>query len=400
MSITIDPMGEEYKWSSFNQGFVLSSFFIGYILTQIPGGWFASRFGGKWVYGIGILCTALLTLLTPIAAKLHIGFVIALRVAEGIGEGVTYPAMHAMFGEWAPPSERSRMVSLCYSGAYVGTIIAFPSSGALVDSSFLGGWPAVFYVYGIVGILWFVPWAYFIADSPAVHSTISQKEYEHIVFSLPPPKKESLLQLPWRKILMCLPFWAILTNHFANNWAFYTMLTWLPKYLKEVLGFDIKHAGFIAVLPYVAISFAWILSGIVADFLITRKIFSTTIVRKIFETLAFVVAGGTLLGAGYCHSVPVSVAFMTISTGFSGLCSSGFQVNHLDIAPNYAGLLMGLTNTAATIPGIVSPTLTGAIVGDDESDESRWQIVFWIAASIYAAALLFYLLFGSGKRQI
>ena len=68
------------------QGWILSSFFYGYIITQIPGGWLAGLIGGKIVFGIGIVMTAVLTLLTPVAAELHFGALIALRALEGFFE--------------------------------------------------------------------------------------------------------------------------------------------------------------------------------------------------------------------------------------------------------------------------------------------------------------------------
>ena len=67
-------------------GWILSSFFFGYITTQIPGGLLAQRFGGRWIVGIGTLMTALLTLLTPLAAYVGLWALILLRVAEGIFE--------------------------------------------------------------------------------------------------------------------------------------------------------------------------------------------------------------------------------------------------------------------------------------------------------------------------
>ena len=67
-------------------GWVLGAFFYGYLITQVPGGWLAERIGGKWIYGIGILMTAILTLLTPLAADLSVWALVALRVAEGFFE--------------------------------------------------------------------------------------------------------------------------------------------------------------------------------------------------------------------------------------------------------------------------------------------------------------------------
>lgn len=75
-----------YNWDSQTQGWILGSFFYGYILTQIPGGYLAGRYGPKWLLGFGILGTAVFTLLTPVAADFGAGYLIAVRVLEGIGE--------------------------------------------------------------------------------------------------------------------------------------------------------------------------------------------------------------------------------------------------------------------------------------------------------------------------
>lgn len=64
----------------------MAAFFCGYIITQIPGGWLAQRFGAKYIYGIGILMTAVFTLLTPLAADVSIWCLVALRVLEGLFE--------------------------------------------------------------------------------------------------------------------------------------------------------------------------------------------------------------------------------------------------------------------------------------------------------------------------
>ena len=75
-----------YDWDSETQGWILGSFFYGYILTQVPGGYLARKYGAKWLLGLGILGTVIFTLLTPVAADLGPGYLIAVRVLEGIGE--------------------------------------------------------------------------------------------------------------------------------------------------------------------------------------------------------------------------------------------------------------------------------------------------------------------------
>ena len=73
-----------------DQGRILGAFFYGYVITQIPGGYLAEKYGGKWLFGIGTFLTAILTLLTPVAAKASLPTLIALRVLMGLGEVHTY----------------------------------------------------------------------------------------------------------------------------------------------------------------------------------------------------------------------------------------------------------------------------------------------------------------------
>lgn len=68
------------------------------------------------MYGVGVLLTAIFTILSPIAAFVDFKFFIVVRVLEGLGEGVTYPAMHAMLARWIPPMERSKFAAYVYAG--------------------------------------------------------------------------------------------------------------------------------------------------------------------------------------------------------------------------------------------------------------------------------------------
>lgn len=54
----------------------------------MPGGRLAELFGGKLVYGFGVLVTAIFTFLSPIAARINFPFFIVVRVLEGMGEVV------------------------------------------------------------------------------------------------------------------------------------------------------------------------------------------------------------------------------------------------------------------------------------------------------------------------
>lgn len=85
-------------------------------MTQIPGGRLAEMYGGKKIFGYGILITAIFTLLSPIAARLSYPLFILVRILEGVGEGVTFPSMYAMLARWIPPWERSKFSAIVYQG--------------------------------------------------------------------------------------------------------------------------------------------------------------------------------------------------------------------------------------------------------------------------------------------
>jgi MFS family permease len=115
LSLAVDAMQDRFHWSNATQGYVLSSFFWGYILGQIPGGYMAIKYGGKVVFGTGVLCTAMFTLLIPICAP-HLGVLYALRAVMGLCESVTFPAAYVMASHWFPAKERSQLLAIMTAG--------------------------------------------------------------------------------------------------------------------------------------------------------------------------------------------------------------------------------------------------------------------------------------------
>jgi hypothetical protein len=141
-------------------------------------------------------------------------------------------------------------------------------------------------------------------------------------------------------------------------------------------------------MPYMAMVIVSWVAGVVADTLRSPKggSWSLRSVRLLMETVGFTVPGIALVMCGYTSSVTVAVTLLTISVGVNGCCYSGFNANALDISPTFAGVLFSISNTIATIPGIVSPILTGYLLGDHPGQE-QWRLVFYIAFGVYMAAL-------------
>jgi len=169
--------------------------------------------------------------------------------------------------------------------------------------------------------------------------------------------------------------------------------------MNAVLGFDISKNGLFSALPYLAMLTAGLVAGQIADLCRSRKILNTTYTRKLINTIALCGSAIFLATEGYIHCDRVlAIVLLCCSTGFLGLNYGGAFINHLDIAPRYAGTLMGITNTIATIPGMVSPLVVTAIT-HNSSDITEWRIVFYITGAIYIGGAVIFLLFASGREQ-
>lgn len=105
------------------------------------------------------------TILTPFAVHLGLPWLLACRACMGIGEGVAMPAMNQIVSRWVPVQERSRSLSLVYSGMYMGSVFGLLLSPPMIRSF---GWPSVFVGFGLLGIIWMYYWARHVQSSPQV----------------------------------------------------------------------------------------------------------------------------------------------------------------------------------------------------------------------------------------
>lgn len=384
----------DFEWDSSTQGLILASFFYGYVITQIPGGYLATKYGGKRIFLYGVTSTAVLTILTPPLAHLHTSLLIAARVLSGLCEGVTYPSIHAIWSRWAPPMEQSRITAFAFSGMYMGTVIAMPLAGILAEYV---NWEAIFYVFGLLALLWCFLWWWVVEDSPDQDRSITDQELEYLQNTIGVTEREVDCSPPWRAMLLSKPVWAIIIAHFTENWGFYTLLTSLPMFMRDVLEYPLDAAGILAAFPYILMAVVVQISGYLADTIRADGKLSTTHIRKIFTCGAYLGQAMFMLLTALIMSRGTSTVFLSLALGLGGLTWAGFGVNHLDVAPKYAAILMGISNTVGTIPGILSPALTGAIIKD--RTQSEWSMVFLVTAGVYTMGALLYGLMASGERQ-
>uniref|UniRef100_A0A672UNR1 Solute carrier family 17 member 8 n=1 Tax=Strigops habroptila TaxID=2489341 RepID=A0A672UNR1_STRHB len=385
----------QFNWDPETVGLIHGSFFWGYIVTQIPGGFISNKLAANRVFGAAIFLTSTLNMFIPSAARVHYGCVMFVRILQGLVEGVTYPACHGMWSKWAPPLERSRLATTSFCGSYAGAVVAMPLAGVLVQYI---GWSSVFYIYGMFGIVWYMFWLLHAYESPAAHPTISSEERVYIETSMGEGASlASKFSTPWKRFFTSMPVYAIIVANFCRSWTFYLLLISQPAYFEEVFGFAISKVGLLSAVPHMVMTIIVPIGGQLADFLRSKKILTTTTVRKVMNCGGFGMEATLLLVVGYSHTKGVAISFLVLAVGFSGFAISGFNVNHLDIAPRYASILMGISNGVGTLSGMVCPLIVGAMTKHKTREE--WQNVFLIAALVHYSGVIFYAIFASGEKQ-
>ena len=346
----------------------------------------------------------------------------------------------------------------------------------------LCSWSLVFYVFGALGCVWTVLWFSLTTNRPSdgrrclavAKEEVALIEYTNIAlhaaarrssanaddgpFEVDTASSNSQVEVtqrmrgasccegrsaqeccrtPWLALITHPAAYAIYISHFSMNWALYTFLTELPKFLKQRLDFDIKKAGVVEVLPYAAMFFTSLVGGKLCDALIralstpriaaclracvpaplarwTGTLTPRRIARTLFQGIGSMVPAVVLLFIPSAQSSTAGVALMTVAIGFTGFAYSGYAANPLDIASASASTLFSLSNTLATVPGIVSPALTGhlleaacvvdataAIAGQCTAASvlSGWRSVFIIASAVYAVGFAAWLLLMRGEQQ-
>ncbi|XP_029632985.1 sialin [Octopus sinensis] len=387
----------EFEWPEALVANVLGGFFYGYTISNIPGGILADKFGGKRVFGTALMLAGILTILHPAVTRVSGYLTLAIRICTGLVSGPLFPSMHSIWGRWAPPIERTKLMAICYAGPYMGNIITLMMSGFLCAKGFDNGWGSIFYVFGGATVLCSLVWFYIVYDSPLVHPRITPKEREFLDEAV--HAHTTVKSVPWKSIFTSRPMWAIIVAHFCYNWCNYTLLTVLPLFMKEVLYFDIKTNGMMSSIPYFGQFLGYTFIGPLADSLENKKIMSTRHMRVFLQTISFMGTAAFLIGTSYIHCTEamVAVALLFFAATFMGFSGGGFFVNHVDIAPSYAGVLFGITNCISALSGFLSPIVAKALTPNGTQHE--WQNVFFVCAGFCAFGALFFGIFAGGTIE-
>lgn len=401
LSIAGDAIQKEFNISSIGLGYILSAFGWAYVLGQIPGGWLLDRFGSKRVYGIGIFVWSVFTLLQAFVGQLSfVSAVVSLfllRMLVGFAEAPSFPGNARIVAAWFPTGERGTASAVFNSAQYFAAAVFAPVMGWLTHSF---GWPSVFLVMGLVGVLLSGAW-FRLIYSPRRHPLVNRAELDHL------EANGALVDLDhgavaagntpgWhyvRQLLQSRMLLGVYLAQYCINSITWFFLTWFPLYLVQERGMSILKAGFMASLPAMGGFGGGILGGMVSDWLLRRG-YSLSFARKAPIVVGLGLATSMVL-CNYVKSEVLIVGLMALAFFGKGLGALGWAVVSDTSPRQIAGLSGGLFNTFGNIASISTPIVIGYII--DATGSFEWALVY-VAANAGVAVFSYLLIVGRIER--
>ncbi|KAI8472147.1 MAG: carbohydrate transporter [Monoraphidium minutum] len=247
-----------------------------------------------------------------------------------------------------------------------------------------------------------------LALPPAVQRTAHQQQQKEEPDAAAAGAVGAAGAVPWRAFMTSRPVWAVTVAHFCFNWGYYTLLAWLPSYFELALGLDVQSSSFLTLIPYVAMAAMTPVVGPAADGLAARG-WPLTRVRKACQGVAFVGPAACMVacaaltpgappggGGGGSGEAGALVALLSLAFALSAWSRAGLYCNHQDLSPKYASALLGITNTAGAMPGVLGVTAAGYLL---DATGSWGAALFLPAAAAQLAGAAVYTALASSERQ-
>lgn len=376
ISIVAPFLKKEMGLTPTQLGLVFSAFAYPYAAMQILGGWLADKFGPRLVLAVLSAIWAAATILCGFSWGL--ASLIVFRVLLGIGEGGAFPAATRAFTYWMPAAERGFAQGITHSFARLGGAVTPPIVLLIVS---LYGWRESFIVLGVLSLVWTVFYVWLFRNTPVEHKWVSPEELKEIGVKATEMRKAATGKTPWNEMIKRM--WLVTFVDFCYGWSLWVFLTWLPSYLKDARGYDIKHLALFTSLPLLAGVVGDTLGGVISD-----KIYKKTGNLKLARRSLLVVGlGGALafiLPAIYTQTPLTAVILLAASFFFLELTNAVLWTLPIDIAGKYAGTAGGMMNTGFGVAGMISPAVFGFLIEKTGS----YEIPFLISAGLLGVAAL------------
>jgi ACS family hexuronate transporter-like MFS transporter len=358
-----------------NQQFSLlqTAFLITYAVMYAAGGRLLDVLGTRLGFTIIMVFWSVACMSHGLATGF--GLLAACRLLLGAGEGGGFPAATRAVAEWFPAKERSTAMGIMNAGTAVGMVVAPPLIALLLSFT---SWRSIFFLTGALGLAWTAWWRrdYF---PPEAHPKLGEEERAQLRSVLqagPAGEKE----LDWLPLLRFRDTWGLVAAKFLSDAAWYFYLFWLPKYLYDARGFDIKAVGTFAWIPPAAAGLGCLVGGWFSSYLLQQQL-PLNRARKLALGASACVMPSILFVPG----APVAWAIALFAVAYFGQQSWSTLVMILpaDIFPKSSvGSVAGLVGFGGAMGGVVFGQAVGYLLDHGYG----YGVVFAVAGSLHVLA--------------
>jgi MFS family permease len=354
-------MQDELHLSASQLGILLSAFYYGYVICMPAMGWLAERYGAKRVLAGGVTVWSVATLTTGFAGSFVT--LLTLRVLLGIGESVAFPCASKVLAHAVKVSRLGVANGILSFGYLLGPAVGTLLGGYLMT---VFGWRPVFIVFGAVSLLWLWPWSR-VGISP-----------------LAAPKQLAADSEPsFPQILRRRELWGASLGHFASNYGYYFIVSWLPFYLIKSRGFSMGSMVAIASWAYLLNALSALAMGWLADRWI-RAGRSPTLVYKGIMAANHIAGIACMIGMVMLPAAG-SIAALFVFEIVSGCSYPGlFAIPQILAGPRASARWVGVQNAAGNVAGLIAPAITGVLV----DQTGLFDVAFALAAGVNVLGLI------------
>ncbi len=387
LSYAITPLKETYGFTNIDFGIIAAAFGVGYLIMTVVGGILVDHYGARKVWS----CSSIFWSVACALLALSTGFwwFFIFRLLLGVAEGPNFPALTRVDTDWLPISERVRALAIGLAAVPFASVLGAPLITQLVATV---GWRWMFAILGFIGIIWAVIWYIIYRDDPRQCPQVSEKELRHILhdFDSNTHTEHSLenQKTSWRFMLFHRELLVNNYAFFAFGYLLFFAITWLPGYLQQMYGVNVKQVGWFLVAPWLLATLLLLLGGVLSDYL-WNKTRNLRIARSHIIWVCQVISAICFIPVIFHPSLSVALICISLGMGFGIMPNAAFYAINADLARDKAATSLGIMDCAFALAGILAPLFTGILSTWTGNFAAAFLLLILLTFSSALAIILF-----------
>jgi ACS family hexuronate transporter-like MFS transporter len=305
------------------------------------------------------------------------------RSLLGLAEAGNWPGATKSNAEWFPTKERALAQGIFNSGAAVGGLISIPLIGTL---AIYFSWQMIFVLIGVLGLLWLIPWMILVKSPPKYHPWITDEEREYILSGQENQSVTAVNDEGYNpstgELLSHKQSWGVIIASACIDPIWWLFIFWIPIYLFEVYGMDVKQVALYGWVPYMGAMLGAFFGGLLAQNRFKAG-WSTDHTRKLVITLGCLTMLPALLAMSNPGSPITAVLLMAVILfGFQTAIGNVQTLPSDFFGGKTVGTLAGFSGMAAKLGAVGLTALVPMLTAG-----GNYTPAFMIGAGLAVSAL-------------